>query len=100
MTNSFAEHFLKKAEEELGKGNQYTRAIAELYDIWKNTSSVSSKLLMLGVDALYWQGMEEKETVDGSAEKFEEEEGDFEEQDDYDLEMGFNPYIGSYDFDC
>ena len=93
MKNSFAEYFLKKAEQNLGKDNQYTRAIAELYDIWKKTSSVSSRLLILAVDALYWQGMEEKEETDDEPEEEEYNESD-------DLEEGFNPYSGSYDFDC
>lgn len=31
----------------------------------------------------------------------EDEDGDYEEElREYDLEMGFNPYIGGYDYDC
>lgn len=86
----FAEYYLQYAEEEFGKDNPYTRAIAELYDICKNSSSISGDSLELAVEALYWEGRV-KEAV-------KEEEEDFEEQDD--LEMGFNPYIGGYDFDC
>ena len=93
--NAYAEYFLNYAEKELGKDNQYTRAIAELYDLWKNTSSMSRELLELGVDALYWQGMEEKAIT---GDEPEEEEEEYNEPDD--LEEGFNPYIGGYDFDC
>ena len=55
-------------------------------------------------DCEYWCSIEEPQ--DNFEEWLEEEEyiedddeGDYEEE-MYDLEMGYNPYMGCYDFDC
>ena len=44
------------------------------------------------VDYLDWQ--------DGALVEDEEDPEDWDEPSDYDLEVGFNPYEGCYDFDC
>lgn len=43
---------------------------------------------------------EYEEALEIFREVAEEDEDEDEIYDDYDYEMGFNPYMGCYDFDC
>lgn len=57
-----------------------------------------------GRDCEYWCGMDEpQDNFEAWLEEEEyiedDDEGDYEEE-MYDLEMGYNPYMGCYDFDC
>lgn len=101
MTTIFtAKYFLDCAIRDLGHEVHHTLAIGKLVDL-KDGGYLEPEYADDMAKIVYNAGLTAKYDQEQEDEFFESLCEDYEDEDDCEmLDMGFNPYMGCYDFDC